>query len=98
MTVARVCVWRPVPVIRFLAALGMPRPGTSRMDFIGFVRHVDGDEESNRAFMSELMAFQEEVVMEDVDLVRTMHFRGGTPTRSDRMLVRFLNYVRDFPR
>jgi len=35
---------------------------------------------------------------EDRAVVKTIHFRPGTLTKSDATLARFLDYVRDFPR
>jgi nitrite reductase/ring-hydroxylating ferredoxin subunit len=50
------------------------------------------------AWLDACLAFERRILLEDAPIVSTIRFRPGALTRSDRQLVRFLEYLRAFPR
>jgi nitrite reductase/ring-hydroxylating ferredoxin subunit len=82
----------------FLAPLGLPRPRTSRVFMVVAARRDDGSPEEVEAFLDRVVALETSVVAEDVPVMKTIRFRPGTLTQSDRTLARFFEYLRRFPR
>jgi nitrite reductase/ring-hydroxylating ferredoxin subunit len=82
----------------FLAPLGLPRPGVSRVFMAVAARRDDGPREDVEAFLDRVVALETSIVAEDLPVMKTIRFRPGTLTRSDRTLARFFEYLRDFPR
>ena len=82
----------------FLAPFGLPRPGQSKTFMVVVARNTDGDAASTNKFLQFAMDLEKKVVGEDVPIMRTIHFRPGTLTKSDKALSRFFQYLRDYPR
>ncbi len=82
----------------FMTPMAIPRPGVSRIFAVTAVRKSEGDEASNAAFLRAVVQLETEVVSEDIPVLKGIHFRPGTLTRSDRTLSRFLQYLREHPR
>ena len=82
----------------FLAPFGLPRPGQTKTYLIAAARKVDGTDAENETFLDFAMDLEKKVVSEDVPILRTIHFRPGTLTKSDKALAKFMQYLRTYPR
>lgn len=82
----------------FVAPMGLPRPGQSRLFFAVAVEDDPQDPEGTRAFLDAMYDLEVGVATEDLPIVERARFRPGTLTRSDRSLARFLEYLRNYPR
>lgn len=82
----------------FVAPMGLPRPGLSRLFFAVAVEDDPADPEGTRAFLDAMYDLEVGVATEDLPIVERARFRPGTLTKSDRTLARFLQYLRDYPR
>lgn len=81
-----------------LSAFTMPEPGKTRFFHNAIVRRSDGTDEENAALLEFLIQIEREFIRDDHALMKTAHYRPGLMTRSDRLLLRFFDYVRSFPR
>ena len=82
----------------FIAPMGLPRPGQSKVFLIIAARKSDGDAASTTAFIDFAMDLEKRVVSEDVPILQSIHFKPGTLTKSDKALGKFLQYLRSYPR
>ena len=48
--------------------------------------------------LAETIRVSRRTIMEDKDILNTIHYRQGVMTRGDTSLSRFLKYVREYPR
>jgi phenylpropionate dioxygenase-like ring-hydroxylating dioxygenase large terminal subunit len=81
-----------------LAPFGLPRPGQTKTYFVIAARKSDGDTASTAAFLNFALDLEKRVVSEDVPILRGIHFKPGTLTKSDKALGKFLQYLRNYPR
>ncbi len=81
-----------------LAPFGLPRPGQTQTFFVIAARKADGDKASTEEFLDFIMDLEMRVVSEDLPILRTVRFKPGTLTKSDKALGKFFQYLRDFPR
>ncbi|WP_114952593.1 aromatic ring-hydroxylating oxygenase subunit alpha [Sphingosinicella terrae] len=82
----------------FVAPMGLPRPGESRLFFAVAVEDDPADPDGTRAFLDAMYDLEVHIATEDLPIVEHARFRPGTLTKSDRSLARFLQYLREFPR
>jgi hypothetical protein len=82
----------------FIAPMGLPRPGQSKVYMVVAARKEDSDAASTEAFLKFAMELETKVVGEDTPIMQTIHFKPGTLTKSDKALAKFLQYLRNFPR
>lgn len=82
----------------YMAPFGMPSPGRCKIYYILAVRRSEGDDASQQELLDFAMGVQRQILADDIPIVRSIHFRPGTLTKSDRALAQFLDYVRKFPR
>ncbi|MDT9599141.1 aromatic ring-hydroxylating oxygenase subunit alpha [Sphingosinicella rhizophila] len=82
----------------FIAPMGLPTPGNTRLFFAVAVEDDGSDPAAARAFLDAMYALEVQVATEDLPIVERARFRPGTLTRSDKSLSRFLRYLRDYPR
>ncbi len=82
----------------FVAPMGLPRPGRSRLFFAVAVEDDPADPEGTRAFLDAMYDLEVGIATEDLPIVRRARFKPGTLTRSDRTLARFFDYLRAHPR
>jgi nitrite reductase/ring-hydroxylating ferredoxin subunit len=85
----------------YMAPCGVPRPGVSRVYFVIATRKGDGSEAGERAARECLklgLDMEKLIVSQDVPILNFARFSRGLMTKKDRMLVRFLEHVRKFPR
>ena len=85
----------------YMAPVGIPRPGISRAYFVIAARKGDGtpeDEARVRDCLDTGLALEKMIVGQDVPILNFARFSRGLLTKKDRMLVRFLEHVRKFPR
>jgi hypothetical protein len=73
------------------------QPGKTRT-YVTFAVERTGDEQGDRNFLAFVRSHTIAIGAEDRAVVKTIHFRPGTLTKSDATLARFLDYVRNFPR
>jgi hypothetical protein len=81
--------------------MGIPRPGHTQAYFVIATHKGSGTPEEIAAAQAHArfaMDLERRVVAEDYSVLRRIHYRQGALTRSDRILARFLDYVREFPR
>jgi nitrite reductase/ring-hydroxylating ferredoxin subunit len=81
-----------------IIAIGLPRPGLSKLFFVVAARTAEGDSASTAAFLDFLVDLEKRVTREDLVVMSTIRFKPGTLTRSDKALARFLEYLRNYPR
>lgn len=82
----------------YIAPFGMPRPGQCKVYYVLAVRKSEGDAVSQQALLDFAMAVQRQIAGEDAPIMRGLHFRPGTLSRSDVALARFIEHLRNFPR
>ena len=84
-----------------MAPMGIPQPGHTQAYFI-VATHKGAGTPAELAVAEEharfAMNLERMVVAEDYSVLRRVRYRHGALTRSDRLLARFLEYVRNFPR
>jgi nitrite reductase/ring-hydroxylating ferredoxin subunit len=84
-----------------MAPMGIPRPGHTQAYFVVATHKGKGTPEelaAAEAHAKFAMEMERRVVAEDYSVLRRIRYRQGALTRSDRILARFLDYVRKFPR
>jgi nitrite reductase/ring-hydroxylating ferredoxin subunit len=82
----------------FVAPMGLPAPGKSRLFFAVAVGADDADPEGAQAFLDAMYDMEVRIATEDLPIIERARFRPGTLTKADRTLGRFLQYLRDHPR
>lgn len=85
----------------FLYPAGLHRPGTLRSYVIIATRKSNGTPEDDaraKAALEYGMELEKVVVSQDRDILNTIRFSRGMFTRSDKALVRFLDYLAKYPR
>jgi phenylpropionate dioxygenase-like ring-hydroxylating dioxygenase large terminal subunit len=82
----------------YIAPFGMPAPGQCKLWYVLAVRKSEGDEASQQALLDFALTIQRGIVADDAPIMRGLHFRPGTLSRSDRALAKFLEHFRRFPR
>jgi len=68
----------------YIAPFGMPAPGQCKVYYVLAVRKSEGDEASQQALLAFAMTIQRQIVADDAPIARSLHFRPGTLSRSDR--------------
>ncbi|MEI2732506.1 MAG: Rieske 2Fe-2S domain-containing protein [Dermatophilaceae bacterium] len=77
-----------------LDALALPSPQRTQVFIVGFSHAPAGNEQkARRAFQWEY-----DVLMEDIEVLASLHFRPGPLTRSDTHVAKFFEYLRRYPR
>jgi nitrite reductase/ring-hydroxylating ferredoxin subunit len=84
-----------------MTPFGLPRPGNTQVFFVTCLRKTDlegvsPEEEEARHRM--LYDYARAFTADDRPILRTIRFRPGLLTRSDRTLGRYLDLLRNFPR
>jgi nitrite reductase/ring-hydroxylating ferredoxin subunit len=79
----------------FLAPMSIPRPGWTRGYLVLAVRKDEPDAAAHLAAMVDL---ERRVLAEDLPILRSIHFRPGALSASDRTLARFLEFLARYPR
>ena len=82
----------------FLAPFGLPEPGTVKTFFVVAAQRESGTPEEVEAFLDQVVELERQIVREDEAIMRTIRFRPGTLTKSDRILADFFRYLRRYPR
>jgi nitrite reductase/ring-hydroxylating ferredoxin subunit len=82
----------------FLAPFGIPTPGRVQTFFVVAARRDLGPPEEVEAFLDFVVDLERKVVGEDIPIMRTIRFRPGALTKSDKTLGRFFRYLRSYPR
>ncbi len=82
----------------YMAGMTMPQPGTSKIYLVAAVRRDDGTPESAQQMLEFLCQFETGLIDQDAPIFRGVHFKPGVLVRSDKALIRFFEYVRNFPR
>ena len=77
-----------------VVGFGLPRPGQHEVYACQAVLRGPGAEEH----LAETIRVSRRTIMEDKDILNTIHYRQGVMTRGDTSLSRFLKYVREYPR
>lgn len=62
------------------------------------VRRSEGDEASQRELLDFATRVQQQILADDAPILRTVRFRPGALTQSDRALAQFFEHLRRFPR
>ncbi|MFJ9752896.1 Rieske 2Fe-2S domain-containing protein [Streptomyces chartreusis] len=78
-------------------ALAMPSPGKTRTYILGFAQKT-GDDLADAAQAASAFCWERDVLIEDLPVFQNLHFRPGPPTKSDRSVVKFYEYLRKYPR
>ncbi|MFN3945789.1 MAG: aromatic ring-hydroxylating oxygenase subunit alpha [Allosphingosinicella sp.] len=82
----------------FVAPMGLPQPGVTRLFFAVAVEDDPSDPEGTKAFLDAVYDLEINVATEDLPIVEHARFKPGTLTKSDRTLARFFQYLREYPR
>lgn len=77
-----------------VTGFGLHEPGSQQVYGAYFVRKGPDAEEK----LATMKALTERTIGEDRELLSTIRYRQGMLTKSDRLLARYLDIVRDFPR
>ncbi|MDA5195040.1 Rieske 2Fe-2S domain-containing protein [Govanella unica] len=84
-----------------LSPFGMPRPGVTQNYFITCFKKSDNPTGNDADFdMAHLRLFEfgKHFTSDDRPILHNIRYRPGTLTKSDRLLARYLNMVRNYPR
>lgn len=79
----------------FMAPMGLLRPQRTQVYMTLAVRN---DEPEAEDYLQSVIELEKRVVSEDLDILRSIRFRPGAMTVSDKTLVRFLRYLTKYPR
>jgi phenylpropionate dioxygenase-like ring-hydroxylating dioxygenase large terminal subunit len=82
----------------FMNPMGLPKPGHSKNYMILAAKKSLGAAEEIEQFLDFVQKLETGVVAEDLLVMRSMKFRPGTLTKSDRTLGKFFQYMRKYPR
>ncbi|MDV7218879.1 Rieske (2Fe-2S) protein [Streptomyces prunicolor] len=83
----------------WVVPLGIPKAGSSRMYPVIAVKPEPGETpEETQAVVDYLFEVEMAIAAEDAPVFAGMHYAPGNLTHGDRILARFLEYVRHFPR
>lgn len=82
----------------YMAPLGMPSPGRTKLYYVLAARRSDGSERETEELLNFAMAVQRQIISDDAPILQTIRFKPGTLTKSDKALAQFLEYLRRFPR
>ena len=82
----------------FVAPMGLPQPGHSRLFFAIAVEDDPSDPEGTQAFLDGMYDLEVGIATEDLPILERARFKPGTMSASDRSLTRFFRYLREFPR
>jgi phenylpropionate dioxygenase-like ring-hydroxylating dioxygenase large terminal subunit len=82
----------------YIAPFGMPAPGSCKIYYVLAVRRSEGDEASQRELLDFATQVQQQILADDAPILRTVRFRPGALTKSDRALAQFFEHLRRFPR
>lgn len=87
---------------RWYANIGprsLPRPGRAELYLILVSRRDPGmSDQEHQAFHEHVIGMETEFAEQDREVLETIRFKQGYLTRSDKTLVRFLDYIRAYPR
>ncbi len=78
-----------------MAPMGIIGKGRLRNYLVAVTTKGASDTE---VFLDEMLDLSKKIIAEDLPILKSIRFRQGTLTRSDKALARFLEYVRAFPR
>lgn len=81
----------------FLVPMGLPRPGFAK-NFMVVAVERSSDPKADRDFLELCMLTEIGIVGEDTHIMSTMKFRPGTLTRADRVLAKYFDFLRAYPR
>jgi nitrite reductase/ring-hydroxylating ferredoxin subunit len=81
----------------FLVPMGLPRPGSTHNFLVLAVQPTDNAAEDER-FLDLCLLTELGILGEDIGVLTTMRFEPGNLTRSDKVLGRFFEYLRAYPR
>jgi phenylpropionate dioxygenase-like ring-hydroxylating dioxygenase large terminal subunit len=82
----------------YIAPFGMPSPGQCKLYYVLAARKSEGDEASRKELLDFAMTVQRQIIADDAQILRGVHFKPGTLTKSDRALAQFIDHLRKFPR
>lgn len=77
------------------AFMGLPRPNRTRVYMMVAVRDEGGAEQP---FLQQAMKMECDILSQDMHVLNRMDYRQGKVTKQDKLLVKFLDFVRDYPR
>lgn len=77
--------------------LAMPSPGKTKTYIVGFARRT-GNPLADAQQAAAAFCWERDVLLEDLPVFEHLHFRPGPPTKSDRSVVKFYDYLRRYPR
>ena len=81
----------------FMVPMGLPEPGSTRNYFVVAAERSD-DASKDEEFIDQCILTEMGIVGEDTHIMESLRFRPGTLTRSDRVIGRFFDYLRGYPR
>jgi nitrite reductase/ring-hydroxylating ferredoxin subunit len=84
-----------------LAPMGLLRPGASNVYLVIATHKGDGSPEAleeAEKLNDFAMDLEKKVVAQDAPIMASIRYAPGTFTKSDRVLARYLDFVRDYPR
>ena len=81
----------------FMVPMGLPRPGYTRNYFVVAAEKGD-DATSDEEFINQCVFTEMGIVGEDTHIMKSLRFRPGTLTRSDRVIGKYFDYLRKYPR
>jgi len=81
----------------FMVPMGLPSAGSTRNYFI-VAAERSGDALRDEEFINQCTLTEMGIVGEDTHIMESLRFRPGTLTRSDRVIGKFFDYLRAYPR
>jgi len=82
----------------YIAPMGMPAPGKVKVYYVIAASKSEGDEAGTQELLDFLLSIQQQIIKDDAPVLRGIHFRPGALSESDRVLAKFFQYLRSYPR
>jgi hypothetical protein len=76
----------------------MPAPGKVKTFYVLAARKSEGDDAETQGLLDFAMKIQRQIIADDAPVLRSIHFRPGALSASDRALAKFFQYLRSYPR
>jgi hypothetical protein len=82
----------------YIAPFGMPAAGKVKLYYVLVAKKSEGDEASTQELLDFVLSIQRQIIAGDAPVWRSIRFRPGALSQSDRALAKFFQYLRSYPR
>lgn len=83
---------------QIMTPLGLPCPGQTKVFYALLVERKGRSEAEVAQVAERLLGFEKGLIAEDLPILNSIRYSPGTLTRADRLVAKFLAYLRSYPR